>query len=107
MKKKHILLICLAWAIAFLSQAQNQFAVSPCFHDELIAAQSRLTPDFKTAIDRTYEEILKNRPLQTRGGATYTVNVVFHVVYKTDAENVTDARLKDQIAVLNENYRSR
>ena len=104
MNKKNLLLLCLAWAVTFLSQAQNQFAVSPCFHDELIAAQSRLTPEFKTAIDRTYEEILKNRPLETRGAA-YQINVVFHVVYKTDAENLTDARLKDQIGVLNENYR--
>ena len=92
-------------AMSFVINAQSQFPVSPCFHDELIAAQNRLTPDFKAAVDRTYEELLKNRPVQTRGFQIYEIPVVFHVVYKNDEENISDARLKDQIAVLNANYR--
>jgi Pregnancy-associated plasma protein-A/Secretion system C-terminal sorting domain len=105
MKKISLFLTCLFVAVSFVVNAQNQFAVSPCFHDELIAAQNRLTPDFKAAIDRTYAELLKNHPLQTRVFQTYVIPVVFHVVYKTDEENLSDTRLKDQIAVLNANYR--
>jgi hypothetical protein len=105
MKKLSLFMTCLFVAVASVINAQNQFQVSPCFHDELIAAQTRLTPDFKAAVDRTYEELLKNRPLQTRGFDIYEIPVVFHVVYKNDEENLSDARLNDQLAVLNANYR--
>lgn len=105
MKKVSLLLTCLLMAVSFVINAQNQFQISPCFHDELIAAQNRLTPDFKAAVDRTYAELLKNRPIQTRDLKVYEIRVVFHVVYKNDEENLSDARLKDQIAVLNANFR--
>jgi Pregnancy-associated plasma protein-A/Secretion system C-terminal sorting domain len=105
MKKVSFFLTCLLVAVSFVVNAQTKFAVSPCFHDELMTAQNRLTPNFKAAVDRTYEDLLKNRPLQTRDFPIYVVPVVFHVVYKTDEENISDARIKDQIAVLNANYR--
>src|SRR5919198_2633744 len=34
-----------------------------------------------------------------------TVNVVVHVVYKTPQQNISDAQIKSQIQVLNEDYR--
>ncbi len=34
-----------------------------------------------------------------------TISVVVHVVYKTDAENISDAQVKSQIDVLNRDYR--
>jgi hypothetical protein len=105
MKKVSLFLTCLFVVMSLFVNAQNQFQVSPCFHDELIAAQTRLTPDFKAAVDRTYQELLKNRPLQTRNFDIYEIPVVFHVVYKNDEENISDARLNDQIAVLNANFR--
>jgi hypothetical protein len=105
MKKVSLFMTCLFVAVVSVVNAQNQFQVSPCFHDELIAAQTRLTPDFKAAVDRTYQELLKNRSLQTRDLKIYEIPVVFHVVYKNDEENISDARLKDQIAVLNANFR--
>jgi hypothetical protein len=35
---------------------------------------------------------------------TVTIDVVVNVVYKTDAQNVSDAQIKSQIAVLNRDY---
>ena len=35
-----------------------------------------------------------------------TVRVVVHVVYKTDAENVSDAQIKSQIAAMNKDFRA-
>ncbi|MFI5172221.1 MAG: M43 family zinc metalloprotease, partial [Chitinophagales bacterium] len=38
-------------------------------------------------------------------GVVITIPVVFHVVYKTAAQNIPDARLIEQIAILNEDFR--
>ena len=35
-----------------------------------------------------------------------TVRVVVHVVYKTDAENISDAQIKSQIAAMNKDFRA-
>lgn len=48
--------------------------------------------------DVTVELIYQNRPV-------YTVPVVFHVVYNTPEENVTDAEIYDQLDILNEHFR--
>ena len=34
-----------------------------------------------------------------------TINVVVHVVYKTSQQNISDAQVKSQIAILNRDYR--
>ncbi len=102
--KKLALLSVIFMTISFL-YAQNKFEVSPCFYDELIKFQNAETPHFKTVVDRTYDEMLRKSVLQTRGDEVYTIKVVFHVVYKNAEENISDARVKDQINVLNESFR--
>jgi hypothetical protein len=42
---------------------------------------------------------------QARTGP-YKIQVVVHVVYRTDQENISDAQVKSQIAVLNRDYRA-
>lgn len=39
-------------------------------------------------------------------GSTINIPVVVHVVYKTSAQNISDAQINSQIAVLNEDYNS-
>ncbi len=39
------------------------------------------------------------------GPAVITIPVVFHVVYKTAAQNISDARLLEQLDILNEDFR--
>lgn len=88
-----------------ISTAQNQFEVSPCFFDEVIKYQNQATPQFKEAVERTYQNALQGSHLQTRGDQLYTVKVVVHVVYNADEENISDTRVRDQIQVLNESFR--
>ena len=102
--KKLALLSVILWTISFLN-AQNKFEVSPCFHDELIKFQNAETPYFKTAVDNIYDDLLRKSALQTRGDEVYAIKVVMHVVYKNDEENISDARIKDQIAVMNQAFR--
>ncbi|GAB4414839.1 MAG: hypothetical protein OHK0039_23010 [Bacteroidia bacterium] len=40
-----------------------------------------------------------------RNDSVYTIPVVFHVVYKNETENISDAQLQSQIDVLNEDFR--
>lgn len=106
MKYYTLLRVLLALLISPFLHAQSTFNVSPCFHDELVHYQDAVTPGFREALNRTYHAaLLKQNTLQTREDKVYTIKVVFHVVHKTDEENISDQRLQDQIAVLNENYR--
>jgi hypothetical protein len=65
---------------------------------------------------------LKNRPVMVTGGSTgstttsennnntvplITIPVVVHIVYQTASENISDAQVKSQIAVLNMDYQKR
>src|SRR5690606_18006301 len=43
-------------------------------------------------------------PQMARSGCT-TIPVVVHVVYKTNAQNISDAQIQSQIDVLNEDFR--
>jgi hypothetical protein len=108
MIKRPLLFTLFALFVTFIASAQNQFHVSPCFHDELINAQTNQTPHFKHAVNKTYEAALRNsQTVQTRDFKIYTIPVVFHVVFKNDTQNISDQRIKDQIQVLNENFRRR
>ena len=65
-------------------------------HEDAQFAQNRLL------IEKQTEEATKN-PTKTR--AVVTIPVVFHIVYKTATQNVSDAQIASQLAVLNADYR--
>lgn len=65
-------------------------------HEDAQFAQNRLL------IEKQTEEAIKN-PTKTR--AVVTIPVVFHIVYNTAAQNVSDAQIASQLAVLNADYR--
>ncbi len=46
-----------------------------------------------------------NKANRALGDTTYRIQVVFHVVYTTAAENIADSNIYSQIEVLNEDYR--
>lgn len=48
---------------------------------------------------------IANNPQQAKSAAVITIPVVVHVVYKTNAENISDAQVLSQIPVLNKDYR--
>lgn len=105
MKKLAYLTYFFFLLVPTLTTGQNRFEVSPCFHDELIKFQTAETPHFKTAVDNTYEQLLRSSKLQERSEELMTISVVVHIVYKNEEENIPDSRIKDQINVLNEAFR--
>ena len=54
-----------------------------------------------------YEDLLQNQLLNSRIIPTgiITIPVVVHVVHNTNAQNISDARINEQIQVLNEDFR--
>lgn len=54
----------------------------------------------------TNRYIQKSKSQNKMGGAvTIKIPVVFHIVYKTAAQNISDARIMEQIDILNEDFR--
>jgi hypothetical protein len=61
----------------------------------------RSAPQFKLEQDTARRRSLAVSP---KKAAASTVKVVVNVVYKTDEQNISDAQIKSQIAVLNRDF---
>lgn len=92
------LLFTLLPAIAFAQQP-----VVPCGYDHWFAHQKQNHREYADAIT----QVITNWKSAERGGGggVLVLPVVFHVVYNTDAQNITDDVIASQLEVLNEDYR--
>ena len=87
----------------FSSFAQGE----KCGTDEVNARALELDPSLQQKAE-AYEEFLmewKESNSNRNERALYTIPVVFHVVYNSTAQNVSDARIFSQLDVLNEDFR--
>ena len=88
------------------SQAQNP-TTNQCLAHVRRAEQLANDDAFRAKTERierfASEYTAKNR-LETRGGQQITIPVVVHVVYRTDAENISDAQINSQIDALNRDF---
>ncbi|WP_460553055.1 M43 family zinc metalloprotease [Hymenobacter daeguensis] len=79
-----------------------------CGTMEVLAAQLDADPaqaQRMAAIEAHTQRMLANPALQRTTAGTITIPVVVHVLYSTAAQNISDAQVQSQIAVLNEDYR--
>ena len=58
----------------------------------------------KMADESLIQEAIKNQQLSRNTNTIYTLPVVVHVVYRTTAQNISDAQILSQIDVLNEDF---
>ncbi|MGV3630167.1 MAG: zinc-dependent metalloprotease [Bacteroidota bacterium] len=86
---------------AAVSQAQTTHR---CYSKEAIDHQEALTPGYRDQVNNQFEiaKQWSQNHLPTR--SLYVVPVVFHVVYNTPEENISDEILQNQIDILNEDY---
>ncbi len=105
MKKITILLL----SIYFINFSFSQ-TIQKCHTNEYIDFLSQSNPDLKNNIQAAFdlakeysESIIPTKA--TAPTTIYRIPVVFHVVYKTNAENITDTQLQSQIDVLNQDFR--
>lgn len=55
-------------------------------------------------IERQVQEYLKKNPNGSGQRTVITIPTVFHVLYRTTAENISDAQIQSQLAVLNQDF---
>lgn len=80
-----------------------------CATDQYEAQMLADNPKYGIIIDQiraqSQQWIQNNINAQTSKKAVITIPVVVHVVYNTNAQNISDAQISSQITVLNEDYR--
>lgn len=83
---------------------QGQQSVPPvlCGNDLFSGIVREKYPDLQQAFDHTFGQASLHAGAGDR--SPLTINVVVHVVYKNDEENLADDIIQDQIQVLNEDY---
>jgi hypothetical protein len=102
--KKHYALVLAGLLSATGVMAQSGF--KRCESAEHLEEQMQQDPSMRTrleSIERFTEKYVKNSANQ-RTNAIVTIPVVVHVVYKTSAQNVSDAMINAQIDVLNKDF---
>tara|TARA_R110002049_G_scaffold166649_5_gene332775 strand:+ start:9749 stop:10966 length:1218 start_codon:yes stop_codon:yes gene_type:complete len=78
--------------------------VERCGKDAKLNERLLENPELIHLIDQQNREIA-NYSITNKTRAVITIPVVVHVVYRTSAQNVSDAQINSQITALNEDYR--
>lgn len=101
---KKILFLIAIITSAYNSKGQNSFN---CSSHEMYLKELTTNPSFKLNQQQLEQEtkayierLSSGRP----SAATYVIPVVFHVIYTTNAGNISDAQIVDQIAILNQEF---
>lgn len=74
-----------------------------CGYDQIIKTITASDPGFKSRQDDQFSEARKAAAKPT--GAIFRIPVVFHIVYHTDAQNLPDSVILNQLAIMNKAYR--
>ncbi len=102
--KKNLLTLCaIALMISTSLLAQNQ---KRCGTMEYLAAQKAADPTLAARmadVERQTQQWITSHP-NYRTTSIITIPVVFHVVYSTSAQNISDAQCQYQLAQLNADY---
>lgn len=86
-------------------KAQNPFN---CSTHEMYLKELSTNPAFKINQQKLEEETkayLERNAAGRPNGSPYIIPVVFHVIYTTNAGNISDAQITDQIAILNKEFK--
>jgi hypothetical protein len=103
-------LLLLIFLLSNLSPAAGQSVEEPCgtmdYLDMQRAADPSIDQRMREIEEFTAEFIRNHQESGSRSGAPIvTIPVVFHVVYNTPQENISEAQLLSQLRILNEDFR--
>ena len=93
---------------AFGSSSETTIMRRSCGSMEVLAAQLAADPaqaQRMAAIEAHAMRFKSDPNAQRTAAGTVIIPVVVHVIYNTAAQNISDAQVQSQIAVLNEDYR--
>lgn len=100
MKKFYFFSLLSIWGGALFAQEIPE--AEKCWSHKAIQYQESLNPGYAAHVDEQFE-IAKNAPL-AKSDETYTIPVVFHVVYNTPDQNLEDSIILNQLQVLKNDY---
>jgi hypothetical protein len=86
-----------------LQIAIAQHKLTPCGYELGIEAMEHQHPGYKNAVRQSFEQAKAHG--HSRSDEVYTVQVVFHVVWNADEENIPDEKIYEQLDELNRCYR--
>jgi hypothetical protein len=98
--KKKLFLVLAAFVLAFSGYAQRNCGTMEVL--EQMMKEDPLLEERMTMIEEHTQNALLN---QTEVSGVITIPVVVHVLYRTSAQNISDAQINSQIAVLNNDFR--
>jgi Pregnancy-associated plasma protein-A/Secretion system C-terminal sorting domain len=102
---KRFLFTLVLFCVAIATQLSAQ---RNCASHDVLQQQLQNDPALQSRMDAIEQQVAHY--LQQNGGSTdravITIPVVFHVVYRTTAENISDAQVLSQLAVLNADFRA-
>ncbi len=111
---KSFLLFCALTGLCAISYAQTNAlpdAFKRCSSYEYYVQMLKEQPEFlknQEKIEAFTQQYIKNKSAQSMvektGAAVYNIPVVVHVIYKTTAQNISDAQINSQISILNQDY---
>jgi hypothetical protein len=96
-----VIIFCFASAMAFAQQSEQ------CGQSAYVKYLESINPGITDNINETFFDALKQSKLKTKRiqDTVYTIKVVFHIVYGSQAENLPDAYITSQMKVLNDAFR--
>ena len=103
MKKTYIALLGLMMSLSTIGFSQSGRTCGSMDHLQQQIAEDPAVETRMHQIERATSQWLSDPSHRT--GAVITIPVVVHVVYNTAAQNISDAQIQSQIAVLNEDFR--
>lgn len=101
---KQMMMAAALFAGSMNVNAQN---MRTCATMDVLNAQLTADPTLAKRMDDIEKNIqtwMQNNPNANQAEAVITIPVVFHVIYKTSAQNISDAKLLAQLDVLNKDY---
>jgi hypothetical protein len=103
MRSTYLLILSLL-GLVFVSNAQHQHSPK-CYSSEYLQKQLKEDPTFKQNIENLNIFAQYFTENAEKSNTIVTIPVVFHVVYNTNAENISEQRLMEQLDVLNQDFR--
>jgi hypothetical protein len=111
MNRIAIMLVCLMAGLTAKSQLQCRSAEYTRQLSALVpglaAKQAAIESFTNNLLQRQKTEVNGNAPAGSIGFSVITIPVVVHVVYNNSPENISDAQIRSQIDVLNQDFRRR
>ncbi|MBS1686374.1 MAG: T9SS type A sorting domain-containing protein [Bacteroidetes bacterium] len=99
--KKLLTLWLLAISLAAAAQSQHRIF---CGNEYLPDLTEQHHPGYKDAVQQAFDRAKNHSASRATNAVTYTIPIIFHVVYGTAAENLDDSILQSEIDVLNADY---